>query len=67
MFQEWQEVEVERDITVQGKVQMKMIITKQDKVKALLLLQHGAQVSEEEDQNSWQKWIQAILFKQNQK
>ncbi len=33
---------------------MKMIISKQDKVKRLLLLQHDAQVSEEEDQNkSW--------------
>ncbi len=38
---EWQEVEVERDIEVQGKVQMKMIIPKQDKVKRLLLLQHN--------------------------
>ncbi len=59
MFPEWQEVEVERDIKVQGKVQMKMIIPKQDKVKRLLLLQLDAQVPEEE-----QKWIQATLSKQ---
>ena len=52
MFPEWQEVEVERDIKVQGKVQMKMIIPKQDKVKRLLLLQFDAQVPEEEDQKS---------------
>jgi hypothetical protein len=36
----------------QGKVQMKMIIPKQDKVKRLLLLQHNAKVPEEEDQKS---------------
>jgi hypothetical protein len=48
-------VEVERDIEVQGKVQMKMIIPKQDKVKRLLLLQPDAQVPEEEDQKSLQK------------
>ncbi len=59
MFPEWQEVEVERDIEVQGKVQMEMIIPKQDKVKRLLLLQLDAQVPEEE-----QKWIQATLSKQ---
>ncbi len=35
-----------------------MIIPNQDKVKRLLLLQHDAQVPEEE-----QKWIQAILSK----
>jgi hypothetical protein len=35
------EVEVKRDIKVQGKVQMKMIIPKEDKVKRLLLLQHN--------------------------
>ncbi len=67
MFPEWQEVEVEIDIEVQGKVQMKMIIPKQDKVKRLLLLQHNTQVPEEEYQKSWQKWIQATLSKQNQK
>ncbi len=59
MFPEWQEVEVEGDIEVQGKVQMKMIIPKQDKVKRLLLLQLNAQVPEEKDQKSLQKWIQA--------
>ncbi len=59
MFPEWQEVEVERDIEIQGKVLMKMIIPKQDKVKRLLLLQLNAQVPEEE-----QKWIQATLSKQ---
>ncbi len=59
MFPEWQEVEVERDIEVQGKVQMKMIIPKQDKVKRLLLLQLNAQIPEEEDQKSLRKWIQA--------
>jgi hypothetical protein len=41
VFPEQQEVEVGRDIKVQGKVQMKMIIPKQDKVKRLLLLQHN--------------------------
>jgi hypothetical protein len=41
VFPERQEVEVERDIEAQGKVQMKMIIPKQDKVKRLLLLQHN--------------------------
>jgi hypothetical protein len=50
-----QEVEVERDIKVQGKVQMKMIIPKQDKVKRLLLLQHNTQVPKEEDQKILQK------------
>ncbi len=64
MFPEWQEVEVERDIEVQGNVQMKMIIPKQDKVKRLLLLQLNAQVPEEKDQKSLQKWIQATLSKQ---
>ncbi len=59
VFPEWQEVEVERDIKVQGKVLMKMIIPKQDKVKRLLLLQLNTQVPEEE-----QKWIQATLSKQ---
>jgi hypothetical protein len=37
-------VEVERDIELQGKVLIKMIILNQDKVKRLLLLQLGAQV-----------------------
>jgi hypothetical protein len=37
-----------REIKVQGKVLMKMIIPKQDKVKRLLLLQLDAQVPEEE-------------------
>jgi hypothetical protein len=60
-------VEVESDIKVQGKVQMKMIIPKQDKEKRLLLLEHDAQVPEEEDQKSSQKLIQAPLFKQTQK
>ncbi len=41
-----------------------MIIPKQDKVKRLLLLQLDAQVPEEEDQKSLQKWIQATLSKQ---
>jgi hypothetical protein len=41
-------VEVERDIKLQGRVLMKMIIPKQDKVKRLLLLQLDPQVSEEE-------------------
>jgi hypothetical protein len=41
-------VEVERDIELQGKVLMKMFISKQDKVKRLLLLQLDAQVPEEE-------------------
>ncbi len=59
MFPEWQEVEVERDIELQGKVLMKMIIPKHDKVKRLLLLQLDAQVPEEEDQKILQKWIQA--------
>ncbi len=67
MIPEWQEVEEEKDIAVQGKVQMKMIIVKQDKVKTLVLLQHDSEVQEEEDQKSWQKWIQATLSKQNQK
>jgi hypothetical protein len=53
VFPEW--VEVERDIKLQRKVQMKMIIPKQDKVKRLLLLQLDAQVPEEEDQKSLQK------------
>ncbi len=64
MFPEWQEIEVKRDIELQGKVQMKMIIPKQDKVKRLLLLQLDTQVPEEEDQMSLQKWIQATLSKQ---
>jgi hypothetical protein len=50
VFPEW--VEVERDIKLQRKVQMNMIIHKQDKVKRLLLLQLDAQVPEEEDQKS---------------
>ncbi len=58
MFPEWQKVEVERDIKLQGKVLMKMFIPKQDKVKRLLLLQLNAQVPEEEDQKILQKWIQ---------
>jgi hypothetical protein len=45
-------VELEIDIEVQGKVLMKMIIPKQDKVKRLLLLQLDTQVPEEEDQKS---------------
>jgi hypothetical protein len=53
VFPEW--VEVERDIKLQRKLQMKMIIPKQDKVKRLLLLQLDAQVPEEEDQKSLQK------------
>ncbi len=59
MFPEWQEVEVERDIKVQGQVKMKMIIPKQDKVKRLLLLQHITYIPEEEDQKILKKWIQA--------
>jgi hypothetical protein len=47
VFQEWQEVEIERKGAVQVKVQMKMIISKPDKVKRLLLLQHNAKVPEE--------------------
>ncbi len=46
MFPEW--VEVEKDIKLQGKVLMKMIIPNQDKVKRLLLLQLDAQVPEKE-------------------
>jgi hypothetical protein len=46
VFPEW--VEVERDIELQGRVLMKMIIPNQDKVKRLLLLQLDAQVPEEE-------------------
>jgi hypothetical protein len=46
---------------------MKMIIPKPNKVKRLLLLQHDAQVPEEEDQKSWQKWIQTTVSKHNQK
>ncbi len=52
MFPEWQDVEVERDIKLQGKVLMKMFIPKHDKVKKLLLLQLDAQVPEEEDKKS---------------
>jgi hypothetical protein len=63
VFPEWQEVDVERDIKVQAKVQMKMIIPKQDKVKRLVLLQLDAQVPEEEDKKSLQKWIQTTLSK----
>jgi hypothetical protein len=47
VFPEW--VEVERDIELQRKVQMKMIIPRQDKVKRLLLLQLNAKVPEKED------------------
>ncbi len=46
---------------------MKMNISKPDKVKRLLLLQHDTQVPEEEYQKSLQKWIQATLSKHNQK
>ena len=46
MFTEW--VEVERDIELQGRVLIKMIIPNQDKVKRLLLLQLDAQVPEKE-------------------
>ncbi len=59
MFPEWQEVEVKRDIELQGKVLVKMFIPKHDKVKRLLLLKINAQVPEEEDQKILQKWIQA--------
>jgi hypothetical protein len=52
VFPEQQEVEVERDIKLQGKVLMKMFIPKHNKVKRLLLLQLDAQVPEEEDQKS---------------
>jgi hypothetical protein len=52
VFPEQQEAEVERDIKVQGKVQIEIIIPKQEKVKRLLLLQHNAQFPEEEDQKS---------------
>ncbi len=38
---------------------MKMIISKQDKAKRLLLLQHNTWVPEGEDQKILQKWIQA--------
>jgi hypothetical protein len=47
------------DIKVQERVQMKMIISKQDKAKRFVLLQLGIQVSEEE-----QKLIQETLSKQ---
>jgi hypothetical protein len=46
VFPEW--VDVERDIELQERVLMKMIIPNQDKVKRLLLLQLIAQVPEEE-------------------
>jgi hypothetical protein len=46
VFPEW--VEVERDIELQGRVLMKMIIPNQDNVKRLLLLQLNTQVPEEE-------------------
>ncbi len=39
---------------------MNMIISKQDKVKRLVLFQHNALVPEEKDQKSLQKWIQAM-------
>jgi hypothetical protein len=48
MFPEWVEVEVERDIELQGRVLMQMIVPNQDNVKRLLLLQLNAKVSEEE-------------------
>ncbi len=38
---------------------MQIIVSKQDKVKRLVLLQHNALVPEEEDQKSLRKWIQA--------
>jgi hypothetical protein len=57
VFPEW--VEVERDMELQGRVLVKMIIPNQDKVKRFLLLQLDAQVPEEE-----QKWIQVTLSKQ---
>jgi hypothetical protein len=63
VFTDWQGVEVERDNAVQVKVCMKMIIPKQDKVKRLLVLQQDAQVPEEEEQKSWQKWNHATLSK----
>jgi hypothetical protein len=44
-----------KDIKVQEKVQLKMILPKQDKVKRLLLLQLDAQVPEVEDQKRLQK------------
>jgi hypothetical protein len=62
VFPEW--VEVKRDIKVQGKVQMKMIIPKHEKVKRLPLLQLNAQVPEEEQQKFLQNIIQATLSKQ---
>ncbi len=65
MFPEWQEVEVKRDIDLQGKVLMKMFIPKHDKVKRLLLLQLDAQVPEEEDQKILEKWIQATQIMVN--
>jgi hypothetical protein len=37
---------------------MKMIISKQDKLKRLVLLQHSALVPEEDEHKSLQKWIQ---------
>jgi hypothetical protein len=61
VFPEWQEVEVERRIEIQGRVLMKMIIPNQDKVKRLLLLQLDAHIPEEE-----QKWIQATLSKKEE-
>jgi hypothetical protein len=53
VFAEW--VEVERGIKLQRKVQMKMIIPKQDKVKRLLLLQLNAQVPKKKEQKNFQK------------
>jgi hypothetical protein len=50
VFPEW--VEVERDIKLQGRVLVKMIISNQDKVKRLLLLQLDAQVPEVEHKMS---------------
>jgi hypothetical protein len=44
-----------KNIKVQGKVQMKMIIPKQDKLKRLLLLQLDTQAPKEKDQKSLQK------------
>jgi hypothetical protein len=41
-----------KNIKFQEKIQMRMIIPKQDKEKRLLLLQHDEQVPEEEDQKS---------------
>ncbi len=57
MFPEWQEVEVEQEIEVQGKVLVKMIIPRQGEEIAT----PEAQRTVPEDE---QKWIQATLSKQ---